>query len=167
MSISRETLERFAYNDVFVETGTHIGRCAEMAAELFGLVWSCEINEEYFEAACERCKDLDNVVLLCGDSAELLKDLSLDEPATIYLDAHGKGDKGNPLMAELAVIAEWPVRNHTIIIDDWPDYSRNRDGIEEILRGVNPDYTFRVIDGWRENAKAIVKDGLFVAEVRR
>lgn len=165
MSIARESLERFASNTVFVETGTHTGRCIALAVELFERVVSIEIDRELHEQAKARFKDDRKVTLLNGDSAELLAEALPDMRATVYLDAHGKGEKGQPLFAELGVLKEHKVKTHTVIIDDWNDYAKHRAKIEEILLGVNEKYEFRVIDGWRDNNSSVVKNGLFVAEV--
>lgn len=165
MSIARETLERFANNRVFVETGTDTGRCVALAVKLFESVVSIEIDRQLHESAVERFKDEWKVWLLAGDSAELLRQALPNEPATVYLDAHARGEKGQPLFAELEVIAAHQIKTHTVLIDDWKDYAEHRSKIEQILLGANENYKFSVIDGWRAGNGSVMKNGIFVAEV--
>jgi len=163
-------------NKVFIETGTYVadGVKAAFAADCFRRIISIEASSHYFDISVERCKDLPNVELYYGESAEILpnilKDITVN--CTFWLDAHYCGDYTSgtfatvPLMKELDIIAQHPVKTHTILIDDmrllrkatreWQvDYGVN-DVILKLL-SINKDYRVSF-------DKGVTKDDILIAQ---
>lgn len=112
---------------LFVETGTFRGETLEVVQSLFEDYISIELSPEYHAAAQKRFAGIDNIRLLLGDSAQLLKDIrpSFEGKATLFwLDAHwcAADDTAGeisqcPLLGELAAIESLNERS-VILIDD-------------------------------------------------
>lgn len=106
----------------------------------------------------------EKLVLICGDSAKYLEEVlnEVDEPALIWLDAHAgaqkyaRGPEDVPLLTELEIIKNHPIKNHIIAIDDAHLFGQKQmiDGVvacdyshvpysvvDEKLKEINPDYT--------------------------
>ena len=67
----------------------------------------------------------------------------LHQRACFWLDAHDEGG-GVPTFEELTLIANSPIKDHTIIIDDVPTYFKGREKmLEDVLLAINPDYTLK------------------------
>ena len=126
--------------NVFVETGTFMGKTAELFAPMFRKIHTIEINEGLWLRARKRGEDLhlDNVIYHHGDSAQVLTELteSIREPVVWELDAHFCRHKSAtvterpehgpfPLFAELATIAARPYAD-IVIVDDSPNFGRVR-----------------------------------------
>lgn len=112
--------------EIFIETGTHVGKTAVWASGQFTTVITIESVKHYYDIARGRLSDLPNVVMRLGSSEALLPAIvhGLTVPAMFWLDAHWSRDlKGKkpdtvcPVMAELAAInsSTWP---HMVLIDD-------------------------------------------------
>ena len=87
--------------------------------------------------------------MLLGDSNELLpKMLSLlTEPSLIFLDGHF--NNGEPLWGELEILKNHPIKNHTIIIDDFKNYFSSRENELKLrLKEINPNYEFAFEDSY-------------------
>jgi len=145
---------------VFVETGTSRGEGVAVALECgFEIVYSIEANEDVFAKACERFAMMDNVVLLHGDSGEIMASLlrGLKERAVFWLDSHwstgepelAPGMSKCPVLLDLQAIREHPVKDHVILIDDiryfrgpgiaqWGNVTLS--DILEMIMDVNPNY---------------------------
>ena len=91
----------------------------------------------------ERFKDNDNVNLWLGVSYDTFPDMMkrIDKKSCFWLDAHGEGG-GVPTFNELEEIAKNPIKDHTIIIDDVPEYFKGADKfrLEKELLAINPNY---------------------------
>lgn len=124
----------------FIETGTYLGMTTKFlstAARKNGAhVYSCEINEEYFEIAKRTVGDLINVHLHRGNSVDFLLGLSpavADKTNFVYLDAHWYDYL--PLKDELSILRDW--HNTIVMIDDfkvpfddgfgWDKYDEDRE----------------------------------------
>ncbi len=125
MPIEKDFLAQFM-NPVFVETGTYEGNTVQKAVDLgFETIYSIEVDPALHAKAVERFAGVPGVHLLCGDTIDVLPQIlrQLDQPATFWLDAHAispqyVGNHPVPIMQELAMIAEHPIRTHCILIDD-------------------------------------------------
>ncbi len=120
-----EVLKKFP-NRIFIETGTGEGGGIQCALDCgFAVVFSIESNRETWAAACERFAGQKNVTILLGDSRLLLHSVlsALNEPATIFLDAHTASE--SPVDKELAsiVISPFP---HTVLIDDMRNFRADK-----------------------------------------
>ena len=107
----------------FVETGSHLGFMTKWAAENFENVISIEIDQHYFRQAQKRCPDYGNLLLIKGDSGDILEEVLriVEGPALIWLDAHfSPAHVGgtNPLLKEIQAINA-DGRPHIILIDDF------------------------------------------------
>jgi len=171
MPLAPGLLERFLpeaeEHRIFVETGTHRGDgvgCALRAG--FVAVYSCDVSEFAFGWACHRFKGRrDRAHLFLMDSRDFLRGVTvhLRRPAVFWLDAHwcgGNGEVGgrdggaqadHPLLEELDIIGEHPIKRHTLLIDDrrlmgveagWPTEQQVRDRVRQI----NPLYLFETAD---------------------
>lgn len=151
MPIDKDFLAGFM-NPVFIETGTYQGNTVQKAVELgFQTIYSIEVDPALHEAAVERFRGVKQVRLLCGDTVDVLPQVlrELDQPATFWLDAHAispqyVGEHPVPIMMELAMIAEHPIRNHCILIDDRrmlePAWRISEQDVYNAIRRINPAY---------------------------
>lgn len=154
MPASKEIFEKYR-NPIFVETGSHLGDGIQQALDAgFGMIYSIELNPDFYQLCFDRFGDVDNICLLLGDTNILLKEVLkvINDPATFWLDAHYYNDD-SPLIHELKVIGEHHIKNHTIMIDDLRCWSKEVNGFdteilkEEILK-INPKYRFAIEDGF-------------------
>lgn len=108
-----------------------------------------------------------------GDTVDVFEQVvkSIDQPTTFWLDAHWDGGVLGtykcPLPFELEVIANLPVRNHTLLIDDhrlFGDINNTWGGtvtelqIMTAVAKINPDYRVYYEDGF-------VRDDIIVAKI--
>jgi predicted O-methyltransferase YrrM len=108
--------------DNYLETGTHLGVTthflASVARKRGAVVYSCEINDDYYRIASSTVGDLTNVRLHHCNSVDFLRLLSPRVSGAVnfvYLDAHWY--EYLPLRDELSVIVNWP--NTVVMIDDF------------------------------------------------
>lgn len=107
----------------FVETGSYFGITTRWAAENFENVIAIEIDPYYFRWTQEICRNCDNLLLIGGDSGDVLEEILgiVEEPALIWLDAHFSPAHiggANPLLKEIQAINA-DGRPHVILIDDF------------------------------------------------
>ena len=137
---------------IFVETGTYLGEGINTALEAgFEKIYSIEIDDYYFKRCLEKFRNNEKVNLIKGDSKEELPKLlkQIQEPATIWLDAHTDFD--TPIMDELKVLQQCPIKNHIILIDDVRNLKNLYKNIEfnniiNEIKKINPDYNISFID---------------------
>ena len=109
----------------FVETGTYYGGTAVWASRVFNNVITIEYSKSLYEQTKTKCKNIDNIEFLFGDSRTVLKELSLrmESLAVVWLDAHWSGDitygedDQCPLIEEINIINDSGF-DHFILIDD-------------------------------------------------
>lgn len=122
-AVIEEYQKKFGYN-LLVETGTYYGAMVDAQKKNFNKIISIELSKELFEIAKKRFKKYDNIKLYNGDSGEVLRTISLNEPAIFFLDGHysggatARGDKECPIFKEINAIFQISKLNHIIIIDD-------------------------------------------------
>lgn len=163
---------------IFVETGTHRGDgVAEALDAGFSCIYSCDVSHFAYGWCSHRFREHTDIVhLLLQDSRSFLQDrvgrpapepgkfiTDLGQKTTFWLDAHwcggngevggadGGTDEDHPLLEELRIIGEHPLKNHTLLIDDvrmfstpsWPALGEVREAIFKI----NPNYQIEYRDG--------------------
>ena len=112
--------------NILVETGTYLGDMVEAQKAIFNKIISIELAIDLFERAKKRFKNDQNVIIVQGDSGNLLHKIisDIDEPAIFWLDGHysagitAKGDKDCPIFEEIDAILNSKDFNHIILIDD-------------------------------------------------
>jgi hypothetical protein len=140
-------------NSVFIETGTWHGDGIQAALDAgFREVRSIELSPALHQQARTRFARRPEVKLWLGSSGEVLRDVIADvtEPATFWLDAHYSGGdsmlgpEACPVLLELAILAEHPVKTHTLLIDDvrcfGSTYSVDVESVRRAISAINPAY---------------------------
>ncbi|HEC65032.1 MAG TPA: hypothetical protein ENI23_07055 [bacterium] len=151
MPLNKEILQPYKKR-IFIESGTNIGEGVQCALDVgFEEIYSIEINEEFFKKSSERFRDNEKVNLIKGDSKEeFVKILrQIQEPATIWLDAHTRTDAS--IMEELEALQQHPIKDHIILIDDVIDFIKvykeiKFNNLTEGLKKINPNYHLSFID---------------------
>lgn len=117
--------------DVFIETGTYLGRTLALAKEHFGECHSIEVMEDRYKNCKAKFKNDTNVFLHLGLSQDVLPDIiDPKRETTFWLDGHFEGGDPSmvekmggecPLMQELEIIVnfEWQSFPMIIIDDCW------------------------------------------------
>jgi len=157
-------------NEYFVETGSFNGGGISWALDSgFKNVVSIELSELYYNKCKELYKTKDNVFLYLGDSSIILGDIirSINTPMTFWLDGHYSGGDtaigkyNSPLMQELDIIKDHPIKTHTILIDDmrcWNDlHEFNKNDILNKLEEINKDYEITYEDGFIDKDILVAK----------
>ena len=107
---------------MIVETGTCRGATTEYMARNFnGPIYSCDLNQRYFEYAARRLAGWTNVEVQFTDSRRLLQQifelpLLRDRVVFLYLDAHWNKDL--PLLGEISLILNSQI-SAVAMIDDF------------------------------------------------
>ena len=126
MPLTREIIERYNYNDIFIETGTWHGEGVSLALSVgFKEIHTIENNSHLYGEACMTFKGDNRVHLWLDDSRHAL-DLILqdiNEAVTFWLDAHDD-NFNSPLLGELSIISTHKIKGHTILIDDVDDFEQ-------------------------------------------
>ncbi len=155
--VVRKFQEDFAIKTL-VETGTFRGEMVYAQRNRFNTIISIELSEQLHLTAVKRLKDLKNVTLIRGDSAEVLEKVvgELREPAIFWLDGHysgfetAKGDLNTPINKEMNIILG-SEQKHILLIDDarlftgendYPAIQQIRDKVDSIKK----NYQFAVED---------------------
>ena len=142
-------------------------------SDCFKYIYSIEFDTLRHITNKEKFSMYDNVTIIKGDSGKLLKHIikHIDVPCTFWLDAHFSNDdaeysdKWTPIVEELEAIKNHPIKDHTIIVDDFRcmdnmhfDEERNipigfpgKEKLLETLRSINPDYNITFVDGVEPN----------------
>jgi hypothetical protein len=146
--------KKYKFNhNTFVETGTHHGDGVRRALDLgFNKVISVEILEDLYKECEQKFSSeitQDKVKLFLGDSNELLPTMLelLTEPSLVFLDGHF--NNGLPLWGELDILKSHPIKEHTIIVDDFQNYFGSTEKeLKESIKEINPDYKFAFEDSY-------------------
>jgi hypothetical protein len=109
----------------YIETGSYRGEGIKEVLNNYNQIHSIELSEIWYNYNVEQFKDNPNVKLYLGDSKIILPKLLLEinEPITVYLDAHYSGgltafgDEETPLLFELEILKNRQY-DDIIIIDD-------------------------------------------------
>lgn len=109
----------------YIETGTYLGDGISEVLNQYSNIHSIELSEKWYNYNVEKFRSHNNVKMHLGDSKKVLPELlkSIQEPVTIYLDAHysgeytSYGEEETPLLFELEILKDRPF-DDIIIIDD-------------------------------------------------
>lgn len=165
MPIVDNIFQKYKNTEWFFESGTHVGEGVQKALDAgFTNIISVELAPHYYNRCVMRFKDNDRVHLYLGDTEDLFKELipKVQEPITFWLDGHNSGydttwgKHESPLMQELEIIKNHPIKTHTLIIDDlrcWekPHYDFDKGDILTFVKSINPDYIITYENGHIEN----------------
>lgn len=133
----------------FVETGTSSGDTPEFLRDHFTLLYTIELDDALYAAACARFpQGFSNVKCYHGDSGEILPAVLAQVPdrALIWLDGHycgpgsARGATDTPVVKELEAIftdVAMTGRQHVIMIDDARIFG---EGAEHLLEPGFVDY---------------------------
>ena len=111
--------------NIYIETGTYLGNGIKGVLNNYQQIHSIELSEKWYEHNVNQFKNETHVKMHLGDSKKILPTLleTIQEPVTIYLDAHysgiytAHGEEETPVLHELEILRK---RNFDdiIIIDD-------------------------------------------------
>ena len=109
----------------YIETGIYRGDGIRNVEKHYENVHGIELSEKWYQFNVEQFKNESHIHFYLGDSKKVLPELlnTIQEPCTIFLDAHfsGKytacGDEESPLLFELEILKNRPF-DDIIIIDD-------------------------------------------------
>lgn len=109
----------------YIETGTYLGNGIHEVINEYDFIHSIELSEKWYYYNVEQFNDEPNVKMYLGDSKRILPELlkSMNEPITLYLDAHYSGgttafgEEEVPLLYELEILKN-RIYDDIIIIDD-------------------------------------------------
>ena len=109
----------------YIETGAYRGDGIKNVLRKYAQIHSIELSKEWYDYNTKQFCCNPSVHMHHGDSKKILPELlkSINEPVTIYLDAHYSGgttafgDEETPLLAELDILKQRPY-NDIIVIDD-------------------------------------------------
>lgn len=157
-------------HNLFFETGTHKGDGVQNALDMgFKEVVSIEILPEFYKE-CQSRFDKETkenkVHLFLGDSNERMEEMLelIKEPSLIFLDGHF--NNGDPLWKELETLKNHSIKNHTIIVDDMPNYFGNGEKVKEKLLEINPNYNFIYEDSYNPGSGKIHKNHNLIAYIK-
>lgn len=174
LSMSFQNLEAFSNREVFakhpnpyfIETGSYQGDGIQRALDAgFSCIYSIELSASLHAHCKNRFAWNPGVHLVLGDSSTVLSLVldTIDAPATFWLDGHyssgitARGKTNTPILKELEAIAQHPIKNHTILIDDvrccgTADFDFvTLDEIIAAILTINPAYQIHYEDGYCRN----------------
>lgn len=110
----------------YIETGSYLGNGIKSVMNNYEFVHSIELAEKWYNYNVLQFMNNSNVKMYLGDSKKYLPELltTIDEPVTIFLDAHYSGgttafgDEETPLLYELEILKNRQQYDDIIIIDD-------------------------------------------------
>lgn len=109
----------------YIETGTYLGHGIKNVLNNYDSIHSIELSDNWYNFNVEKLKNCSNVKMYLGDSKKILPEIlkNINEPMTIFLDAHYSGgrtsfgDEEVPLLFELEILKN-RTYNDIIIIND-------------------------------------------------
>jgi tRNA G46 methylase TrmB len=124
-----ETIKEYATRysiDIFVETGTYLGRTVYAMRKQFSQILSIELDKDLYEKARKKFSKYQNIKILHGDSKETLAKIvsSVTKSCLFWLDAHysggitARGQTETPIVNELETILRQGSALQVILIDD-------------------------------------------------
>jgi hypothetical protein len=157
-NLIKEYAKRFNIKN-FIETGTFLGIMMDSMKNEFDKLISIELSELLYTRAKELFVDQKNIEILLGNSADILPVAlkNIDKPCLFWLDGHYSGgitaiaDSETPILQELTIIFNHPVKNHVILIDDARLFTGERDyptiaGLKTFLDKNLTNYYFGIKD---------------------
>lgn len=150
----------------YIETGAYLGKGITTVLANYNFIHSIELSKKWYDYNVEQFKNNNNVKMYLGDSKKILPELlnSIDEPVTIFLDAHfsggttALGEEEVPLLFELEILKNRKY-DDIIIIDD----CRLLGKIGSYGRGPNdpiyPTTSYDWSDITNDKITALIKEG--------
>jgi hypothetical protein len=156
--VVRQYADRFALRS-FIETGTYMGDMAHAVRDRFDRIVTVELDRGFCTAARWRLRKLPHVTVIEGDSSTVLPQIlqTTHEPSLFWLDAHYSGwptsktDVETPIIRELEVIFDHPVREHVVLIDDACCFTGQNDypsvgHLRDFATSLRPDIALQVAE---------------------
>jgi hypothetical protein len=156
--VKQTVVKRYAKQfrtQTLVETGTYYGEMIDAMHNLFKNVISVELGEQLYSQALQRFSDYPNVVILHGDSGELMPRIiaNLTGPTLFWLDGHfsegitARGVLRTPIIQELHAILAAPMSQHVVLVDDARCFDGTNDyptqaQLRELVAEYRPEYSF-------------------------
>lgn len=159
--VKRMTLREYGVHfktPVLVETGLWLAETMLYCKDDFETLHSIELDPDRVKRGRALLKDAPNVHIHLGDSGELLPQLlnQLNQRTLFWLDAHfppgeaGQDFAETPIVKELQAIANHPVKDHVILIDDARDFGQGEypslEWMHELVINLFPGFIFYVVD---------------------
>lgn len=154
--IISEYQKKYKYSTL-IETGTYMGDMVEAQKNNFKKIISIELGEDLYNDAKNRFKENKNILIVKGDSGNVLPSIlsDLNEPAIFWLDGHysagitAKGEKDCPIFEELDAIFQSKKLNHILLIDDARCFNGEVDyptleQLIEYVKGKNQNYQVEI-----------------------
>lgn len=155
-AITPEQLSKYP-NPIFIESGTFLGDGTKAALQAgFSEVHTIELSYKYYEKARRTFRGEPRVRLHFGESPIVLQKLlpTLQTTATFWLDAHfsggitAYGEILNPVLYELELISQHPIKTHTILVGELHLLKEGElEKVIEGIRAINPKYEISYEDG--------------------
>lgn len=149
-------------NRIFIETGSYMGDGIQAALNSgFQEIYSIEITEKYYKHCSNRFRNNGRVHTIFGDTLIWLPEIikNINEPITFWLDGHWdigatdetRGIQDFPICKELEIIANHPIKNHIILIDDIrlldAEWDVAKSDVIESVYNINNNYKIFYEDG--------------------
>ena len=150
--------------DLFIETGTFMGGTVDFFKDSFKKIYSIELSKELAEKAKMKFENDKHIIIVQGDSGEVLKPIleKDNETALFWLDGHysseffigdeyivtARSEKNTPILKELETIFSTS-QPHIILIDDarcfngrddYPSFSK----LKKLVRANKKNYNIFV-----------------------
>lgn len=148
----KEYAERFQL-DTLVETGTYKGEMVFAMKRSFQRIFSIELDPLLCEQAQQRFTSSSHITISQGNSATILPEIlaQITAPSLFWLDAHfsggvtARGDLDTPIIQELKLILDHPIKEHVILIDDAREFVGQNDypkldTLETIISKKRPEW---------------------------
>jgi hypothetical protein len=173
MTSSVEIFSRYKDDcKILIETGCWMGDGVERAfTSGFEKVYTCDINLEFIANVKEKY-NTENLVAEVEESQNFIqKSLSeINEKVVIFLDAHfmpldeqnqelgfgpisvKEGIDPCPLIKELEIIKNHPIKDHVILIDDFQCFGTwmfdylELDDVLDFVKTINPNYKHQLVE---------------------
>ena len=137
-NVKQETIKKCAQKyslNIFIETGTYLGRMIESVKNDFEIIKSVELSKNLSLRAQKKFVNYPNIEIIQGNSGEKISDIleKLNQPALFWLDGHfsggitAKAEIETPILNEVKKILEHPIKSHLILIDDARLFNGERD----------------------------------------
>jgi len=163
MPLSKEVISKYI-SPIFVETGSFQGQAISLALSVgFPKVISIELSNKFYDYCYRKFLNDKRVKIFHGDVELMLWDMikGIDKPVTFWLDAHdsggetAKGIHGDPIIQELDIIKNHPIKNHIILVDDLRGMVVK--DIQNKILEINHNYVFSFEDGFVPNDILVAK----------
>lgn len=149
--------------NIFIETGTYLGDTINNMLPYFDKIYSIELSPYYAEISQNRFKNDSNVIIINGDSSEILKYLCklVKEPAFFWLDGHwsggdtAQGNKDCPLIEELTEIMTKFKSKCVVAIDDIRLFGTNDN---EDWHNITREVILKIVESRLESCKYYPSD---------